>query len=169
VIIEILKYTPKWVFGLLIFLIILGFKQSKDREVKKLMILPLPVGMAFLSFFGAYSSFGLVALPIGLWFIALAGISYVVAKYYPVKGVSYDLAKERFFIPGSWLPLQLMMAIFFTKYVVGILNALQPSIIVSTSFVISISLVYGIFSGIFAARAMSVWRVIRWEPVEGNT
>lgn len=167
-IIEILKYTPKWVFGLLIFLIVLGVKQSNDRAVKKLMILPLPLGMVFLSFFGAYSSFGLAPMPIGLWFIALVGISYAVAEYFPVKGVSFDSAKESFFIPGSWLPLILMMVIFFTKYVVGILNALQPSIIVSTGFVIGCSLVYGIFSGLFAVRAISMWRVIRLDPVVEN-
>ena len=95
-----------------------------------------------------------------LWFIALVGTSYAVAEYFPVKGASFDSNKESFFIAGSWLPLILMMAIFFTKYVVGILNALHPSIIVSTGFVISCSLIYGMFSGIFAARAISVWRVI---------
>lgn len=167
-IIEILKHTPKWVFGLLIFLIILGIKQLNDRSVKKLMVLPLPIGMVFLSFFGVYSSFGLAVLPIGLWFIALAGVSYVVTEYFPVKGVSCDSAKDSFFIPGSWLPLILMMAIFFTKYVVAILNALQPSIVLSTEFIISCSLVYGMFSGIFAARAISVWRVTNKEPVAIN-
>ncbi|MES2824360.1 MAG: DUF6622 family protein [Pseudomonadota bacterium] len=157
---EIVTHTPKWVFGLLIVLVVLGIQQSKDRTVKKFLILPLPIGMTLLSYFGVSSSFGLSLIAIGLWFLALAGAAFLGAKYFPVKDVHFNSETERFHITGSWVPFGLMMAIFFTKYLVGVLNALQPSIVENSIFIIVCSLIYGTFSGIFAARAISVWRTI---------
>jgi hypothetical protein len=164
-IVEILKHTPIWVFGLFIFLIVLGFKQSKERRVKKLLVLPLPIGMVFLSFFGVYTSFGLAPLPIGVWFITLASMSYFMVEYFPVEKVSFSSISGSFLVPGSWLPFVLMMAIFFTKYIVGVLSVLHPTVVMSAVFVVSISLIYGLFSGMFIARAISVWRAMYLEAV----
>ena len=160
-IIEILKHTPQWVFALLIFLIVMGFMQSKNRTVKRLLILPLPTSMVFLSIFGIYSSFGLALLSAGVWFISLVVILYLVIEYFPVKGVIFNSTTNSFFIPGSWLPFILMMAIFFTKYIVDVLSVIYPSFVANNIFVISCSLIYGMFSGAFLARAISMWRVIR--------
>ncbi|NMM41697.1 DUF6622 family protein [Pseudoalteromonas arctica] len=164
-IIEILAHTPKWVFGLFIFLAVLGFQQSKERTVKKYLILPLPIGMVFLSYFGVSSSFGLSLTPIGLWFFALACVAILVAKYLPVKDVQFNVETESFNITGSWIPFVLMMAIFFTKYFVGVLNALQPTVVSNPVFIIVCSLIYGAFSGVFVARAISTWRIIGLQPV----
>ena len=157
---EILAHTPKWVFGLLIFLVILGLQQAKDRTVRKYLILPLPIGMIFLSYFGVSSSFGLSLTPIGLWFLSLVGVAFLVTKYFPAKGVEFNSETDKFNITGSWIPFLLMMAIFFIKYLVGVLDALQPTIVSNPVFVIACSLIYGAFSGIFVARALST---IHWK------
>ncbi|MCE2595721.1 hypothetical protein K6Y31_12950 [Motilimonas cestriensis] len=144
----------------MLFLIVLGIQQSKDRKVRKYLILPLPIGMALLSYLGVQSSFGLAWLPVGLWFLALVLIAYSVAKYFPVKKVQFNADLASFIIPGSWIPLVLMMAIFFTKYFVGVLNALQPTIVSDPTFIVVCSIIYGSFSGLFVARAFSMWRAI---------
>ncbi|MCJ8337328.1 MAG: hypothetical protein MJK10_02560 [Pseudomonadales bacterium] len=156
-IIEILKHTPIWVFGLLVFLLILGLQQSRDRTVKKFLILPLPVGMVFLSYFGVFSSFGLSPISTGLWLAALVSIACLFAKCLPLKGVEFSTATARFSIPGSWVPLVLMMAIFFSKYLVAVLNALHPSLTMSSGFMILCCLVYGALSGVFVGRTVSMW------------
>lgn len=156
-IIEILKHTPIWVFGLLVFLLILGLQQSRDRTVQKFLILPLPIGMALLSYFGVFSSFGLSPLSTGLWLTALVSIACFSAKCFPLKGVEFTTVTARFSIPGSWVPLVLMMAIFFSKYLVAVLNALHPSLAMSSGFMILCCLVYGAFSGVFVGRTVSMW------------
>ncbi|MCJ8297900.1 MAG: hypothetical protein MJK13_03050 [Pseudomonadales bacterium] len=156
-IIEILKHTPIWVFGLLVFLLILGLQQSRDRTVKKFLILPLPVGMVFLSYFGVFSSFGLSPISTGLWLAALVSIACLFAKYFPLKGVEFSTATASFSIPGSWVPLVLMMAIFFSKYLVAFLNALHASFAMSSGFMILCCIVYGAFSGVFVGRTVSMW------------
>ena len=52
-----------------------------------------------------------------------------------------------------------MMAIFFTKYVVGVILARQLLIVGKPVFMISIDLCYGFLSGLFLARAMVLWRL----------
>jgi hypothetical protein len=51
-----------------------------------------------------------------------------------------------------------MMAIFFTKFAVGITLARELPIAGDPAFVEAVSLCYGVFSGIFLARAAVVWR-----------
>jgi len=156
-IVEIVKHTPLWAFVLFVFLIILGLQQSKQRTVKKFLLLPLPIGMAFLSYYGVFSSFGLSPVSSGLWLFALVSVAYFSGKYFPAKGVEFSAEAGYINIPGSWVPLLLMMAIFFSKYLVAVLSALQPSIVLSAGFMIFCTLLYGAFSGVFVARAMSMW------------
>nr|WP_299005760.1 DUF6622 family protein [uncultured Shewanella sp.] len=92
-------------------------------------------------------------------------MSYVIKEYFPVKGVYFDPRTKCLFIPGSWLPLILMMAVFLTQYIIAAPSVLNSSLVESTHFVISLSLVFGVFSGCFFARAMNMWRVTRMGSV----
>jgi hypothetical protein len=62
-----------------------------------------------------------------------------------------------FHVPGSWTPFALMMAIFFAKYVVGAMTAMQPAVVATTWFGATLSLVFGFLSGTFFARFLQIW------------
>ena len=62
-------------------------------------------------------------------------------------------------MPGSWLPMGVILAIFMTKYAVGVTLSMQPSLAHSDAFTLSVSLLYGLFSGFFAGRAIRLWRL----------
>lgn len=157
--VEILLHTPKWVFGLFIFLVALGIQQSRNRVVKPFMIFLLPASMVVLSYFSVISTFGLSLILMGLWLGALLSIAYLTMRYFPVKGVGFDLESERFSIPGSWVSFILMMMIFFAKYCINAVLAINPSVIGNTLFSLVCSFCYGAISGIFMARMLSIWRV----------
>ncbi|MEY4589555.1 MAG: hypothetical protein RL497_1631 [Pseudomonadota bacterium] len=171
-IIEILRHTPKWVFGLFVSLLFLGWQQSRTRVVKKYVIFILPVGMTFLSYFGLESSFGASILTVGLWFLGLILTAYTTYIFLPNPGVFYRRQDASFDIPGSWLPLMLMMAIFFTKYSVGVLATINPELLGLSSVIYFCSIIYGGFSGVFIGRAFSVWSSIGYpksaQPVQHN-
>ena len=59
------------------------------------------------------------------------------------------------------MPMALIMAIFLTKYFVGVELALQPTLAASGEFALQIGTLYGIFNGLFAARALRLWRLVR--------
>ena len=163
--IEILKRTPLWVFVLFFVLLVYGYSQSKSRRVSGRRIAILPAAMILLSFFGVVFAFniapvGLISWGIGVWVSIWLGTSFAVPH-----NVTYSTETQSFFVPGSWLPLILMMAIFSIKYVVGVILARQLPIANTLIFSGSVSFLYGFFGGLFLSRALVVWSS-RSRPIE---
>lgn len=117
--------------------------------------------MIALSIAGIQSSFGLVLVPVTSWAIALAIASLVGHALFRDQRVSYDASAKTYFVPGSWVPLVVIMAIFFAKYVYAVMNALNAAAISTTPFVVGLSAVYGVLSGYFAARALNLISLTR--------
>jgi hypothetical protein len=156
--IEIFKHTPSWVFVLFFILVALGYFQTKERKVTRGKVAILPVVMIALSFFGVFSAFGMPPVGIFSWVVGIALTVWLGAKLNRPHGVSFSPETRLLSVPGSWLPLALMMAIFSTKYMVGVVQARQLPVIGNPVFIGAIGLCYGIFSGIFLARAVVIWR-----------
>ena len=159
--VEILKRTPSWVFVLFFVLILLGYSQSKDRVVSRGKVSILPVAMIVLSFYGVLSAFGISPVGLTSWGLGVVGAVWLGLTLASPSGISYSTETQTFSVPGSWLPLALMMAIFFTKYAVGVILARQLPIAIEPAFTGSISFCYGFLSGVFLARALVVWRSAR--------
>jgi hypothetical protein len=54
-----------------------------------------------------------------------------------------------------------MLAMFFTKYAVGVMLARQLPVAGTFEFIGLVSLGYGFLSGLFLARALVVWRSVK--------
>lgn len=156
--IEIIKHTPIWVFILFGSLLFLGYSQTKNREIKLTRIYILPTAMISLSIFGILSAFGIMPIVLILWFIG-ASLSLIIGlKLSFPKKIEYNNIKKVFYIPGSWLPMFLILVIFFIKYFIGVLIARELPIINQIEFIIIISLLYGFISGIFLSRSIVMLR-----------
>lgn len=156
--IEILKRTPSWVFVLFFALLALGYLQSRDRSVSRSRIAILPLAMTGLSFYGVVSAFGIVPFGFSAW---VAGVTIAVApgvRLATARSASFTVETQLFCVPGSWFPLALMMAIFFTKYAVGVILARQLPIAGEPVFIGAVSLCYGLLSGVFLARMFGILR-----------
>jgi hypothetical protein len=154
---EIIKHTPIWVFGLFFVLIYFGIQQSKNRVVPKLRLAILPAVMIGLSLSGVLSAFGANILAFTAWLAALILVLLVSKQIKPDHHITFSSVTQKFNVPGSWLPLGLMMAIFMAKYAVAIAMGFQPSLSQSIHFIVVVSFVYGFLSSIFFARAWRVW------------
>ncbi|MEK8034586.1 DUF6622 family protein [Ideonella sp. DXS29W] len=166
--IQILSHTPTWVFGLFAALLLLGLSQLATRRVKLLRASLLPLGMLGLSLYGVCS--GLAAAHpwvLLVWLKALAVSAVFVMRRPAPEGTQYDAASRNFVLPGSAVPLSMMMAIFFTKYAVGVMLAMQPGLAQQAVFAGSLSLLYGALSGVFLGRAARLWQ-LAW-PTFGST
>lgn len=157
-IIDILQHTPVWVFGLLAVLVALGVQRLRARDVTPRRLFVLPVVMALLSAFGLYQSFGASAVAAAAWAVAIAGSLVVGRSLAPQEGVQYSTATGRIRIPGSRVPLALMMTIFFLRYVAAVSLALHPALRIDPAFVATIAFAYGLSSGAFAALALRTWK-----------
>ena len=153
---QILTHTPPWVFLLFAVLLAFGLLQTRSRSAKRFLAYFLPAGMILLSFFGVQSSFGMKLMPIAFWALGLIFVALVCARSFPLRGVSYDAGRRTFFLPGTWLPLVVMMGIFFTKYAVAVMHGLGVALVDGPVARALLSLAYGGFSGYFAARALNL-------------
>jgi len=114
--------------------------------------------MLLLSFYGVLSAFGITPLALAAWLAGVAGAVWLGLKTARLSGASFTKETGLFAVPGSWLPLSLMMALFFTKYAVGIILARRLPIAGDLTFIGSVSLIYGLLSGVFFARAIGILR-----------
>jgi hypothetical protein len=164
VIVQIFSNTPAWVFVLLFVLLAFGVMQTRTRSVRRFPALLLPAGMIVLSLAGINSSFGLMPVPLAAWAVALAIAAVVGYALFRDRRVEFDATEQKFFVPGSWMPLVVIMAIFFTKYVYAVMRALNADVISTPAFVVALSTIYGLLSGYFAARAFNLIKTAQRVP-----
>ena len=150
-----------WVYFVFFALLLVGYGQSRDRTVRRARLIVLPIAMLCLSSYGVASSFGFALLPFGCWSVGFLVIVALVPFIRAPAGVTYSSDSESFRVPGSWLPFALMMTIFSIKYATGYALARPLSFAQHTWFVSSVSVGLGALSGVFAARAASIWRTAR--------
>lgn len=158
---QIVSHTPPWVFVLLVVLLALGYLASRPRTLSRNRAAILPIAMILLSAYGVVSAFGYHAAGIVAW-VAGMGLAVLLNRALQLpRGASYSAATRSFALPGSWIPLALMLAIFFAKYSVAVLLSLNPALLARVAFVTGVSLAYGVLSGIFFASALTLWRLTR--------
>lgn len=156
---QILSGTPKWVFVLFIALLWLGLKQMLPRHVGLNRATLLPLAMTGLSLYGVASAFGDQPVALLAWLAGTAIALTAALQLQSSDGIQYDATNRRFLLPGSVVPLALFMGIFLTKYAVGVSIGMRSGLAHDSSFALSVSSLYGVFSGVFLARAARLWRI----------
>jgi len=158
---QIIFNTPLWVWALLAFLIYRGMRAAADREIPFRRIFIIPLVMLGLSLHGIGSTFGIGLMVLLTWLAAAlvaSGFSWHLPDY---RKIAAHTARSTLCQPGSWMPLLLMMGIFFTKYVVTVTLSMNPHYAQHTGFAIAICALYGVFNGIFIGnllRLVSIYR-----------
>lgn len=158
-IVQILSHTPVWVYALFFVLLVFGLMQTRTRTVGKILALLLPVGMIALSLGGINSSFGLTTIPLAAWGTAMVLATVVGYASFRDKRIHYEATDGTFFIPGSWVPLVVIMAIFFAKYVYAVMHASGAEVVSTPMFIGALSAAYGLLSGYFSSRAVNLIRL----------
>lgn len=148
---QIVAHTPVYVWALLAFLLYRGYLASRDREISLLKLSVIPAVMLLLSLSGLNAR---GALGVGVWGVWAAGMLAGAALTW--QAGSGDIAVDRtagtVFQRGSWMPLALMVAIFCTKYTVAVVSAMHPELVRSLPFALAVTVLYGLFNGVFIGR-----------------
>ena len=153
---QIVQHTPVWVWGLLVALVVFGLSQVRDRAVTLTRMTILPLVLLALSFSGVVSTFAHATIAILAWAVGVATAVALGRRFLQVRGASWSPETGLVHVPGSWLPLALMVALFLIKYGVGVTLAMNHAMAADTTFGACCGLAYGSFSGLFAARALSL-------------
>ncbi len=154
--ISIVQHTPPWVWGLLTVLLCLGLWQRRTRRVAPAALLGLPLGLLALGLWSMLPGF--VARPVTalLWLAALL-LMLAWARQRPApRGTRWLASEGRLLLPGSWLPLALIIAIFVLRYASGASQALHPQWSSLLAFQAPLALGFGGLAGIFLGRALGL-------------
>jgi hypothetical protein len=157
----ILHQVPHWVWVLLLALIVIGSAQAVPRRRTVRSATLIPLAMVLLSLYGVLSVFPQQAMPVLAWGIGLAIAVSLCNGLNVWRGIAWSSADRRLLIPGSWLPLAVILGMFSVKFAVGMTRAMQPDLMMHTGFASLVGLTYGTFSGFFLARGIVVWKAAR--------
>lgn len=160
----LLRGTPAGVWLLLAGLTSLGLSQCRPRSVGLGRTVALPLAMAALGAWGVRAvsrTAGLAGEPLALWLAAALATCALLWRLVPQApaGTRYDAAARRFHLPGSPVPLLLILAVFCIKYAVGLETALDPAHAARPGFALAVAAVYGVATGCFLGRAARLLRL----------
>ena len=158
--ISIIHGTPSWVWGLLAASVALGLSQTRTREVSITRLTVLPFVLPGLSISGVVGTFGRLPLALAAWGAGVAAALTLGRTLPSARSESGAWRSGFVVVPGSMLPMVLMLALFGVKYFAGASLARQPALAADSSFAAGCSLAYGVFAGLFAARALSLRQVV---------
>ncbi|MCP5073819.1 MAG: hypothetical protein GY947_11070 [Rhodobacteraceae bacterium] len=149
----ILTNAPIWVWPLLVLLIFVGLKASKQRTTSTLPIYLLPL-LVFLSL----NAVSKLPSPGFIWFVFLGAYCGGAATGYLAQK-RWIIAKEQKTVSlrGEWITLIAVMTLFWMNFATGVVKAISFETYNSTGFFIVFAVIAGLVSGSFAGRAYRVF------------
>ncbi len=158
---QVLKGTPIWVWSILVALIVLGVNQLRARIVSRYSVLIAPVVFLFVGLAAA----GRGPIGFSVWALALLATATVTFfVWQPTGGARYDASKDRLNLPGSVIPMLIMLAIFLLNYVINVALAINPALRSELVWQVGPAIILGALSGVFFGRALTLFRMNRQSP-----
>lgn len=153
---SVIANIPVWVFAVLLGLLLLGWRQARPRVVAPAAAGAIAVAMVALSLHGVATSFGAQPIALAAWAAGIAVSVTAGRRVFDPQGLARVGHAIR--VPGSWLPLALMMGVFAAKFALGFARGVGSAVVAEPGFVVASGLAFGLLSGGFAARALAIRR-----------
>ncbi len=155
---QVLKGTPFWVWAILVALVVLGIQQLRPRSVKRYSVLVAPVAFLVIGLMAAGRG------PAGFmaWALTLAAVAaFTFFVWQPTGGARYDARHDRLHMPGSVVPMLLMLSIFLLNYGINVALAINPALRGEIAWQVVPAVILGALSGVFCGRAATLFRMNR--------
>ncbi len=159
--IEILQHTPLYIYWMFFSLLFVGLLQKKTRTLGIKRALGIPILLFFLSFYGFYIDFSLSFLSISFYLLSFSLMFLISQKYRTSSHIRFFKNDKTFIIEGSFIPLLVMMLVFFTKYFLAVVLIKNPSSFENIYFISIFSFAYGLFTSIFFLRFFILFKKMR--------
>ena len=162
--ITILSHTPLWVWALLTGLVALGLWQTRPRQVRPQRLLILPavlLAMGLWSMAPVFSAQPVVAL---VWLASLLLALRWARKLQPPAAARWMPAQGVLTLPGSWVPMVIILVIFSLRYANGVSLALHPEWRSMLQIQLPMALAFGSLSGFFLGRSLGLFKLTQAAP-----
>jgi hypothetical protein len=157
----ILSHTPLWVWCLLAALLVLGLLQTRTRNVTRAQLLALPLVLLGLGLWSLAPGFAAQPLAAIAWLAGLAAFALLGMRLPRPAQTRWLSDSQRLQLPGSWLPMGLILAIFSLRYVTGVSLAMHPQWRTDAAVQFTLAVLFGALSGLFLGRAVGLLRLTR--------
>jgi hypothetical protein len=161
---QILIHTPVYVWAILAVLVWRGTAALRDREMTVRSLFIVPAIMLALSLQDIVMKFGSNAAPLAAWAAAAAATTLLVWNFGRSR-TAPAATPGSVVVRGSWTPLAMMMAIFFTKYAASVLLAVVPQARQDALVAAGVCALFGVFNGCFLGRLARDVAGLRGMPV----
>lgn len=148
---QIVIHTPTYVWAILAVLVWRGLAALRDREMPVRSLFIVPIVMLALSLQDVLMKFGSDAGALAAWAAAALGAALLVWKFGRSR-TAPGATPGTVLVRGSWAPLAMMMAVFFTKYAASVLLAILPHAREDALVAAGVCALFGVFNGCFLGR-----------------
>jgi hypothetical protein len=161
---QVISHTPRWVWGVLIAITVIGIKQMAQTTVSRTRLAAVPALLGALSLGGVAAAFGARAEVLVAWGL---GVALVVAasQWLVAPTQARQVGAGRYSLPGSVWPLLAMWSMFALRYITSVALVLHPGWKQGTLFALLMPMACGALSGLFLARSL---RVLRHAPAAAS-
>jgi len=156
-IISILQHTPFQVWIILAILISFGISLSLPRRRTLRSAVVISVVMIAMSCYGVVAGFSHQAPALAAWATGVVASLMHAHITNAWSGIRWTEKHRRLIIPGSWVPMILMMGLFAAKYIANVMLAMDQELKFDLGFMTLVGFSYGVFSGAFLARGVAMW------------
>ncbi len=160
-IVQILIHTPLWVWALLVALLALGLVQTRQRRVRRGALLALPLALLALGLWSMAPGFVAQPLAAVVWLAAISAFAAMGWRLPRPQAARWLADEARLLLPGSWLPMALIVSIFCLRYAAGVGQGLHPEWRSLASVQLPLALIFGSLSGLFLGRALGLLSLTR--------
>jgi len=161
---HVLNNLPAWIYILFFGLIYYGYTQSKTRNVSRVRITVVPVILLSLSLYGVLHVANSTTFALMTWLAGIALAFLINSKIRHGHGVILHPDNRHYVVPGSWIPLVLLMSVFIAKFSLGYITGSHMVDPANSSFILISSGISGLISGTFGARAVQIFKAGATNP-----
>jgi hypothetical protein len=158
---EILSHTPVWVWGILLALVAFGIRQTSERRIGALTLAIMTTALISWSGLSLFASYDWRGGVIAVYLAVAATVAELMRRSTIPSGARYELETGQLTIPGSILPLFLMVGIFLCRFGIAVFLATHPQAKSSIMFTVPSSALCGLIAGLFAGRNLRLMRLVR--------
>ena len=156
VILEIIRRTPIWVWGVLAALVLFGSLQMRHHVLSRRRVALLPIGLGAYSLSGALAVAGFHATTLMAWAGGLAIVLAAGRRLPWASRVRHDAARDVFEVEATVWPLVLMLAVFAARYAVAVTLVFHREWAAQAEFAWQVGAGYGALTGLLASRALAI-------------
>lgn len=159
--IEIISGTPTYVWILLGYLLVGGWKSRKTHVISWKLLLLMPAIMFTWSIYAMATRHGGAALC--LWAISITIGIWLGSLTVRALELRFDKRKNLIEIAGRWTPLILSVTIFSLRYFLGATYGLYPDL-EKTPALLAVENAATVVSGMFTGRLFGFWQRSKTAP-----